>query len=193
MENGTIRKPVPIPGIWILAIALVGVVAGFVVGRGTVPSPLPLPTPVPTPAPTAVPTPPPTPTCPPPGTATNWKLGVGPDDPCQVVDEKGQVVPYAFISRKAGNSIEWRPLNNKRLLQIVIHVPAGSPQPFRDVAPNGYNQQNQVISFSVFCNDFDPNKPCSTGPALSSADYGCYKYDQILDGKVCDARIIIQP
>ena len=183
----------------LVIVLIVGLGVGWLIGRATAPTPGPVP--VPTPKPTAVPppfmTPLPTPDaeCTPKATpavvARNWKLFVGPDannQPCLVVDEHGNKVPLAFVSKWQGHSITFRPLDKISTLEIVIHVPAGYPPPFRDVAPHGFDTEGKVVSYSVYCDDF--TKVCSTGPALG--EYGCYKYDQILNGKICDARIIIE-
>jgi hypothetical protein len=199
-ENGPRTPTRTSPWAIVLLVGLgVGFVVGWLIGRGGTPQPVPVPTPVVTiearPTPTPVPTTPlPTPACTR-GVAQDWKLYVGPDDPCRVVDGNGKPVPLAYISSHGHNKIEFRPLDSKKKLEIIIHVPPDFPPLFKNLAPNTYDQQNRVLSYRVFCNDFANDKLCSTGLAqdLDDSAYICYKYDQVLNGKPCDAHIIIQP
>jgi hypothetical protein len=107
-----------------------------------------------------------------------------------VVDDKGNPVPIANISRGRGHKIVFQPSSPQTSLAIIIHVPQSSPKPFKNLAFDGYDSQG-LVKWLLYCDD--AHKPCSTGPALGNAKYDCYKYDQILDGKECDAGIIIQP
>ena len=175
--------------------AVIALVLGLVIGW-LIHTPKPGPSPEPTPVPTASPTPPPSPTpvCRPnvtPGPGVNakdWNLTVGPD-PCLVVDGTGNPVPYAVVSRGQGHKIVFHPSDPKMSLAIVIHAPASAPRPFKNLTFGGWDPQG-LAKWVLVCDD--PHGQCSTGPAKSDAQYGCYKYDQILDGKECDAGIIIE-
>jgi len=175
----------------LVIVLIVGIAVGWFIGRGQAPPPTP---PQPTPVPTVVgppPTPVPTPVCPPQVTpvakAKDWKLTVGPE-PCDV-KEDGQAVTYAVISREKGHKIVFQSSGGEALA-IIVHVAQGSPRPFKNMAFVGNDPQG-LAQWALFCDD--PKKPCSTGPAQKDATYGCYKYDQVLNGKRCDAGIIIQP
>jgi hypothetical protein len=185
MANGT-------RNLTLLAVLVVGLAVGWFIGHG---KPEPTPEPSPTPVPTAnVPpaTPAPTPICTPQVTpvagAHDWKLTVGPD-PCKVTDENGNPAPIANISKGHGHKIVFQPSSPQLSLAIVIHVPRSSPKPFKNLAFDGYDPQG-LVKWLLCCDD--PQKPCSTGPAAANAEYGCYKYDQILEDKECDAGIIIE-
>lgn len=188
MANGTRTLAV------VLAL-VVGLAAGWLIGHG---KPEPTSGPPATPVPTAVvhpaATPVPTPVCQP-GVAAatspkNWKLTVGPD-PCKITDDdNGQPVTLSNISKSKGHKIVFKPSSVQNSLAIIFHVPRDHPKPFKNLAFNGNDAQG-LVKWLLYCDD--AHKPCSTGPALGDAQYGCYKYDQILDGEVCDASIIIQP
>jgi hypothetical protein len=106
-----------------------------------------------------------------------------------VTDENGNPAPIANISKKKMHKIVFQASPPTSSLMIVIHVPRTSPKPFKNLAFDGYDSQG-LVKWLLYCDD--PHKPCSTGPATADAGYDCYKYDQILDGKECDAGIIIE-
>ena len=174
----------------LLVVFVVGIVAGWLVGH-TKPGPTAPPPPprvtVPPPPPTPIPPPACTPATPPTAKAKNWKLKIGPD-PCQVAEEDGQPAPFAVISVESMHKIEFKS-NAGQNLGIVIHVPQGWVPPFKKFAYVGNDPQG-LEKWALSCDD--PTRWCSTGPADKKAIYGCYKYDQILDGKTCDAGIIIE-
>ena len=179
----------------LLIVLVIGLGVGWLIGSRGGPSPKPEPTPnqVPTLTPTATR---PTPTCPPQGTSHDWNLFVAPNNPpCLVVDKSGTTpVEFAYISATQGNSIEFLPLDptKSKSLEIIIHVPPNYPPLFTNLVPHGNDPQG-LAEWRVLCDDF--NQRCSTGKALVIDEkyYGCFKYDQILDGNRCDAHIIIQP
>lgn len=186
MANGT-RPPT---FLLVFAASLVG--SSFVGCARRGPEPVPQPTSVPT----AVLTPPtlaPTPVCTPGANpvskpkAKNWKLIVGPDA-CQVAEEDGTPAPVAVISVENAHQIKFKS-NAGQTLEIIVHVPQGWPPPFKGMASIGPDPQG-LSKWALSCPD--PKGWCSTGPADKKATYGCYKYDQVLGGKTCDAGIIIE-
>lgn len=180
----------------LLVVLIVGIAVGWFIGQGQTPPTPPTPTPVPT---ASVPTPAATPVVhpvvTPPGPyppANNWTLTVGPTA-CDVT-QNGQPVPVAVIKRRV-HWIRFTPKPNQTL-GIVFHVPPTNqvpptyPKPFKHMALAGYDQQGYAL-WALVCDQ--PNNSCFTGPAEPDAAPIYYKYDQILDGKTCDAGIIIQP
>jgi hypothetical protein len=157
-------------------------------GEGGEPTPVPTAVAPPTLPPSLTPTPVCRPNVTPGVTAHDWKLTVGPDA-CTVTDDSSNPVPYAVVSRGAGHKIMFRPSNSAMSLAIVIHAPASDPKPFKNLTWAGLDPQG-LAKWLLVCDD--PHGNCSTGPAGPNAVYGCYKYDQILDGKECDAGIIIE-
>lgn len=182
MANGT-RPPT---FLLVFAASLVG--SSFVgcARRGSEPvsQPIRVSTAAPTP-PTLVPTPIPTPKGPYP-VAGHWTLTVGPGA-CDVTSG-GQPVPVAVISKKKLHWIRFQP-NAGQTLGIVFHVTKGHPKPFMDMEPAGSDAQGNDL-WRLVCKE-SGNK-CLTGPAQKDADETYYKYDQTLDGKTCDAGIIIE-
>lgn len=171
----------------LLVVLILGLAAGWYIGHGKpTPPPAPEPTPVPVPTVPVAPTPVPTPPGPYPH-AGNWTLTVGPDA-CDVT-QNGQKVPVAVIGRGQHNFIRFQP-DAGQLLGIVIHVPSSYPKPFKNLTPAGSDPQGNAL-WAVVC--AEPGNRCFTGPAEPNAQPGYYKYDQVLNGKVCDAGIIIQP
>lgn len=173
----------------LLVVLVIGLAVGWFFGHSQ-PSPQtqPQPTPQPSPAPTAPPAPTPIPT--PPGPyppASNWTLTVGPGA-CDVTSD-GKPVPVAVISKKKMHWIRFQP-DAGQLLGIVFHVEKNDPKPFKNMALAGYDPQGNAL-WSLVCDE--PGKKCFSGPAQKDARETYYKCDQILDGKVCDAGIIIQP
>jgi hypothetical protein len=172
---------------------VVGLAAGWLIFHGK-----PEPTPVPerTPAPTAKPpaaTLTPTPICPPqvtPAKKADWNLTVGPDV-CKVADDddNGKQIVFARLSRDQGNKIVFKPSSEQLSLAIIFHVPRDVPKPFMKLTFAGYDSQG-LVKWILVCDD--EHKRCTTGPVNPNATYGCYKYDQILDGKECDAGLIIE-
>ncbi|HKF44072.1 MAG TPA: hypothetical protein VKG01_13290 [Thermoanaerobaculia bacterium] len=128
----------------------------------------------------------PTPTGPPPK-AKNWTLIVGPD-PC-TVQEGGKDVPVAVITRGT-HSIKYQ-ANANQYLGIIVHSPATNrtaPAPFKKMTFAGVDQDGSYM-WQLWCE----KSMCMTGPAVSGSVGGYWPTDQILDGKKCDAGIIIQP
>jgi hypothetical protein len=184
MANGT-RPPT---FLLVFAASIVG--CSFVGCARRGPEPVPQPTSVPT----AVLTPPtlaPTPVCTPGATlvpkAKNWKLIVGPDA-CRVAEEEGSLAPVAVISAGNLHQIKFKS-DAGQSLAIILHVPQGWLPPFKGMAFTGLDPQG-LSKWALSCED--PKNWCSTGPADKKATFGCYKYDQVLDDKTCDAGIIIQ-
>jgi hypothetical protein len=169
----------------LILVLIVGAVAGWFIGRGK-----------PAPAqktyqksecPTNIPAPvPPQP----------WKLFVESDsfgNPCKVTDGNGVERPVVVI--KSGDPthvIQFAPKDSdgKHRLAITIHVPPGSPPPFRNLTFGGVDE-NGHSKMLLVCDD--ATKPCLTGPTTKHEKACYYKYDQTLDNKTCDAGIIIQP
>jgi hypothetical protein len=173
-----------------LLVVFTASIFGFMGCSRHEPEPVPQPTRVPTavlPPPTLVPTPVCTPGATPPPKAKNWKLIVGPDA-CQVTEEGGPPAPIAVISAEHLHQIKFKS-NAGQTLAIILHVPQGWPPPFKGMAFIGPDPQG-LSKWALSCED--PKNWCSTGPADKKATYGCYKYDQVLDGKLCDAGIIIE-
>jgi hypothetical protein len=187
MANGTRTLAV--------ALALVaGLGVGWLIGHGQTPSPPPpTPTPVataPAPAPTSTRVPRPIVTPAPPfATAKPWNVTVGPHDPCKVTDQDGQPADIMVISKHLMHSITFRSTGAEKL-GILLHVPADSPQPFKNVAYVGFDPNGWDV-WTLQCDK--PRQKCVTGPAEADAPY-YVKVDQILDRQnPCDAGIIIQP
>ena len=181
MANGTR----PLTFLFVFAVSIVG--SWFIGCSRREPEPVPQPTRVPTAVttpPALVPTPIPTPQPPYPA-AKKWTLTVGPDA-CDVTSG-GQKVPVAVIKKKL-HSIRFEPIAGQ-LLGIVFHVEKDHPKPFKHMALAGYDDDGKA-RWSLVCNE-SGNK-CFTGLPQEDADETFYKYDQILDGKTCDAWIIIE-
>lgn len=182
MANGT-RPPT---FLLVFAASLVG--SSFVGCARRGPEPAPQPTSVPTAVltpPTLAPTPIPTPKGPYPA-ARRWTITVGPGA-CDVTSN-GQPAPVAVISKGELHWIRFQP-NAGQTLGIVFHVAKGHPKPFKDMEPAGSDAQGNDL-WRLVCKE-SGNK-CFTGPAQKDADETYYKYDQTLDGKTCDAGIIIE-
>jgi hypothetical protein len=118
--------------------------------------------------------------------AGNWTLTVGPDA-CKVTSG-AQPVPVAVISKSKSNWIRFQP-NAAQPLGIVFHVEKNDPKPFKDMTPDGFDPEGNAL-WKLACKE-SGNK-CFTGPAENGAHETFYKYDQILDGKPCDAWIKIE-
>lgn len=118
--------------------------------------------------------------------AHHWTLTVGPDA-CDVKSD-GQPVPVAVISKSKLHWIRFQP-NAGQTLGIVFHVAKGHATPFKEMEPAGSDPQGNDL-WRLVCKE--PGNKCFTGPAQKDADETYYKYDQILDGKICDAGIIIE-
>ncbi|HJW14297.1 MAG TPA: hypothetical protein VJ776_06360 [Thermoanaerobaculia bacterium] len=175
---------------WTLVIVLVlGFGVGSIIGHPRQASAL-QPQPTPQPATQSNPSAKPYPT--PPGPypkAQNWTLTVGPDA-CDVTSG-GKKVPVAVIER-GKHSIRYQS-NAGQLLGIVFHAPPtkpDAPKPFRNMTFAGTDSDG-LYKWALVCDQ--PNHGCLTGPALKGSAGGYYKTDQILEGKTCDAGIIIQP
>lgn len=120
--------------------------------------------------------------------AKNWTLTVGPDA-CQV-QEAGKDVPVAVIDRGV-HKIQYQS-NSGQPLSIVFHAPPNYPKasaPFKQMTAAGTDPDGNNL-WKLTC---EKANVCSTGPAVKGSQGGYWKTDQILDGKTCDAGIIIQP
>ena len=182
MANGT-RPPT------LLLVFAVSIVGSWFVGCSRrEPQPVLQPTSVPTAAQTPttlVPAPIQIPKGPYPA-AKHWTITVGPDA-CDVMSD-GQPVPVAVVSKEKLHGICFQP-NAGQTLGIVFHVAKGHPKPFKEMDRAGSDAQENDL-WRLVCKE-SGNK-CCTGPAQKDADETYYKYDQTLDGKTCDAGIIIE-
>lgn len=185
MANGTRTVVV------VLAL-VVGLAVGWLIGQKR-PSPESQPTPTPV---ATVPAPAPSPTVhhpfvtpgPPYPAAKNWNVLVGPNNPCTVTED-GKPVDVLTISKRGRQSITFQSTGTE-MLGILLHVPAGSPQPFKKVAYAGPDPTDGSDVWALECDS--PRQKCVTGPAESNAPYYVKVY-QILDRKTpCDAGIIIE-
>ncbi|HEV8117757.1 MAG TPA: hypothetical protein VGQ32_04490 [Thermoanaerobaculia bacterium] len=119
--------------------------------------------------------------------AKNWKLKVGPDA-CDVT-EAGVKVPVAVITREL-HSIKYQS-DSGHPLGIILHAPPNYPKataPFKNMTSGGVDEDGSNLWVMSCQKDV-----CSSGPAIKGSQGGYWKTDQILDGKKCDAGIIIQP
>ena len=119
--------------------------------------------------------------------AKNWTLIVGPDS-C-TVQEGGKAVPVAVITREL-HWIKYKS-NAGQQLGIVFHAPPDNKTaaaPFKHMTSGGKDADGANL-WKLDCQ----KDTCSTGPAVKGSAGGYWKTDQILDGKSCDAGIIIQP
>ena len=115
----------------------------------------------------------------------DWRIIVGPD-PCNLTEDSKPAATQE-ISKKKKHKIEWLS-NAGQTLEIVVHVPADCPAPFKNMTKTGTAPSGDVL-WTVDCH----KDSCKSGPAVDDACETTYKYDQVLDGKSCDGRIIINP
>ena len=139
-----------------------------------------------------------------PSVAQDWKIFVGPDDPCVLKDANGNDASVQRVAR-GKHHIEWESADRKSLLYIIAHVPPCEIAPFPKWQKIGTdsNKNDLYLIGDGTSSKVDSGKPdLRACPSNDTLPKTWIKYDQYLQiygqpgppvFRSCDGMIIIDP